>query len=43
MWGWIYAATALLIVLAILVLGPYFGLYGTTDPLNELEEKEGET
>ena len=32
---WIYAAIGLLVILTILLAGPYLGLYGTTDPFNE--------
>ena len=32
---WIYAAIVLLIILTVLLAGPYFGLYGTTDPFDE--------
>lgn len=32
---WIYAAIGLLIILTVLLAGPYLGLYGTTDPFDE--------
>lgn len=34
--GWVYAASALLLILFVLLVAPYFGVYGTrninTDP-----------
>jgi len=27
--GWVYAASALLVVLFVLLVAPYFGVYGT--------------
>lgn len=38
---WTYAAIGLLAVLTILLVAPYFGVYGTTDPFDESPQAEG--
>lgn len=40
---WISAAVGLLVVLLILVIGPYLGIYGTRDPLDDAEKQGQKT
>lgn len=37
---WVYAAVVLLAVLAVLLAGPYLGLYGDRDPFAESVSKD---
>lgn len=40
---WTYAAIGLLIVLTVLLVAPYFGVYGSTEPFDEPMQEEAQT